>query len=77
MKKIIDQEIRWGILGVGNVCEVKSAPAMQLIPQSKIVAVMRRNAENRSPSGLETGQVLTIISASTSTMDIISPQNNW
>jgi len=45
MKKIIDQEIRWGILGVGNVCEVKSAPAMQLIPQSKIVAVMRRNAE--------------------------------
>ncbi|WP_075349709.1 Gfo/Idh/MocA family protein [Algoriphagus marinus] len=45
MKKLADQEIRWGILGVGNVCEVKSAPAMQLIPNSKIVAVMRRNKE--------------------------------
>ena len=45
MKKIADNEIRWGILGVGNVCEVKSAPAMQLIPNSKIVAVMRRNAQ--------------------------------
>lgn len=45
MKKIADSEIRWGILGVGNVCEVKSAPAMQLIPKSKIVAVMRRNGE--------------------------------
>jgi predicted dehydrogenase len=45
MKKIADSEIRWGILGVGNVCEVKSAPAMQLIPRSKIVAVMRRNGE--------------------------------
>lgn len=45
MKKIADSEVRWGILGVGNVCEVKSAPAMQLIPHSKIVAVMRRNGE--------------------------------
>jgi predicted dehydrogenase len=45
MKKIADSEIRWGILGVGNVCEVKSAPAMQLIPNSKIVAEMRRNGE--------------------------------
>jgi predicted dehydrogenase len=45
MKKILGSEIRWGILGVGNVCEVKSAPAMQLIPESKIVAVMRRNGE--------------------------------
>jgi predicted dehydrogenase len=45
MKKIAENEVRWGILGVGNVCEVKSAPAMQLIPNSKIVAVMRRNGE--------------------------------
>ncbi len=45
MKKIADLEIRWGILGVGNVCEVKSAPAMQVIPNSEIVAVMRRNGE--------------------------------
>ena len=45
MKKIIDQEVRWGIVGVGNVCEVKSAPAMNLVPNSRLVAVMRRNPE--------------------------------
>ncbi len=43
MKKISDQEVRWGVLGVGNVCEVKSAPAMNLVPNSKLVAVMRRD----------------------------------
>lgn len=36
--------IRWGIIGCGDVCEVKSAPAMQKIPGSSLVAVMRRNA---------------------------------
>ncbi|KPP95239.1 MAG: putative dehydrogenase [Bacteroidetes bacterium HLUCCA01] len=36
--------VRWGIIGAGNVCEVKSAPAMQRVPGSGIVAVMRRNA---------------------------------
>lgn len=43
MQKFTDSEVRWGILGVGNVCEVKSAPAMKLIPNSKLVAVMRRD----------------------------------
>ncbi|MCS4436905.1 Gfo/Idh/MocA family protein [Aquiflexum gelatinilyticum] len=43
MKKIQDQEVRWGVLGVGNVCEVKSAPAMKHISHSKLVAVMRRD----------------------------------
>ena len=43
MKKIQDDVVRWGIIGVGDVCEVKSAPAMQLIGQSEIAAVMRRN----------------------------------
>ncbi|WPR76128.1 Gfo/Idh/MocA family oxidoreductase [Algoriphagus sp. NG3] len=43
MSKIQDNEVRWGVLGVGNVCEVKSAPAMNLIPHSKIEAVMRRS----------------------------------
>src|SRR6266850_844131 len=38
-------EIRWGIIGAGDVCEVKSAPAMNKIAGSKLVAVMRRNAE--------------------------------
>lgn len=36
-------EIKWGIIGVGDVCEVKSAPAMQLIPNSSIQIVMRRD----------------------------------
>ncbi len=39
------KEIRWGIIGCGDVCEVKSAPAMQKIPRSYLVAVMRRNGE--------------------------------
>ncbi len=43
MKKFQDTEVRWGILGVGNVCEVKSAPAMKIVPNCKLVAVMRRN----------------------------------
>ena len=38
-------EINWGIIGVGDVCEVKSAPAMYKIPHSNVVAVMRRNGE--------------------------------
>jgi predicted dehydrogenase len=42
-KKIKGDIVKWGILGVGDVCEVKSAPAMQLIDNSEIVAVMRRN----------------------------------
>lgn len=45
MKKLNDSEVRWGVLGVGNVCEVKSAPAMNLIPNSRLVAVMRRDEE--------------------------------
>jgi predicted dehydrogenase len=43
MKKILDSEVRWGVLGVGNVCEKKSAPAMNIVPNSKLVAVMRRD----------------------------------
>lgn len=43
--KLKDSEVRWGVLGVGNVCEVKSAPAMKLIPNSRLIAVMRRNEE--------------------------------
>lgn len=42
-KKIQGDKVKWGILGVGDVCDVKSAPAMQLIEDSELVAVMRRN----------------------------------
>ncbi len=45
MKKIKENIVKWGIIGVGDVCEVKSAPAMQLIEHSDVVAVMRRNEE--------------------------------
>lgn len=38
-------EIRWGILGCGDVCEVKSGPAFNKVMNSKLVAVMRRDAE--------------------------------
>ena len=42
-KKIKENKVKWGIVGVGDVCEVKSAPAMQLLPDSELVAVMRRD----------------------------------
>jgi predicted dehydrogenase len=46
MKQFISlNEVRWGILGTGDVCEVKSGPAMSRIEGSTLVAVMRRNAE--------------------------------
>lgn len=37
--------IRWGIVGCGDVTEIKSGPAFSKVPNSKLVAVMRRNAE--------------------------------
>lgn len=37
--------IRWGILGAGDVCEVKSGPAFQKAQGSELTAVMRRNGE--------------------------------
>lgn len=35
--------IRWGIIGCGDVTEVKSGPALQKATNSALVAVMRRN----------------------------------
>lgn len=35
--------IRWGIIGCGDVCEVKSGPAFGKIEGSELVAVMRRD----------------------------------
>lgn len=37
-------EVRWGIIGAGDVCEVKAGPAFQKALGSRLVAVMRRNA---------------------------------
>lgn len=38
-------EIRWGILGCGDVCELKSGPAFKKAAHSKLMAVMRRDGE--------------------------------
>ncbi|WP_454084442.1 Gfo/Idh/MocA family protein [Georgenia sp. Marseille-Q6866] len=37
--------VRWGIIGVGNVTEVKSGPGFQQAERSSLVAVMRRDGE--------------------------------
>jgi predicted dehydrogenase len=37
--------INWGIIGCGDVTEVKSGPAFNKIDNSKLVAVMRRDVE--------------------------------
>lgn len=36
--------IRWGMIGCGDVTEVKSAPAFNRVPGSRLVAVMSRTA---------------------------------
>jgi predicted dehydrogenase len=37
------KEINWGIIGCGDVTELKSGPAFNKVEGSKLVAVMRRN----------------------------------
>lgn len=39
------ETINWGIIGCGDVTEVKSGPAFNKVPNSKLIAVMRRNGE--------------------------------
>lgn len=38
-------KVRWGIIGCGDVTEVKSGPAFQNIENSELLAVMRRTGE--------------------------------
>lgn len=38
-------QINWGIIGCGDVTEVKSGQAFNKVPHSSLVAVMRRDAE--------------------------------
>ena len=45
MSETNKKTIKWGIIGVGDVCEVKSGPALQNVEGSALIAVMRRNAE--------------------------------
>ena len=37
--------VNWGIIGCGDVTELKSGPAFNKVSQSKLVAVMRRDTE--------------------------------
>jgi predicted dehydrogenase len=39
------ETISWGIIGCGDVTEVKSGPAFNKVPNSRLSAVMRRNEE--------------------------------
>lgn len=43
--KNINGIVNWGIIGCGDVCEVKSGPAFNKVANSKLVAVMRRNRD--------------------------------
>lgn len=43
-KRTAGKMINWGIIGCGNVTEVKSGPAFNKVPDSRLVAVMRRDA---------------------------------
>jgi len=38
------KQINWGIIGCGNVTELKSGPAFNKVDHSRLVAVMRRDA---------------------------------
>ncbi|ACE83218.1 Gfo/Idh/MocA family protein [Cellvibrio japonicus] len=47
--------IRWGIIGVGDVCEVKSGPAFYKAPASQLLAVMRRDPAKAQDYALRHG----------------------
>jgi len=44
-KENLSRIVRWGIIGCGDVCEVKSGPAFYKCNHSALTAVMRRDAE--------------------------------
>lgn len=51
----IQGEVRWGIIGCGDVCEIKSGPAFSKIANSRLVAVMRRDADKAKDFALRHG----------------------
>tara|TARA_R110002096_G_scaffold9533_7_gene37637 strand:- start:6328 stop:7296 length:969 start_codon:yes stop_codon:yes gene_type:complete len=42
---MVERIINWGIIGCGDVAEVKSGPAFQKCDNSELLAVMRRNGD--------------------------------
>jgi predicted dehydrogenase len=47
--------VRWGIIGCGDVTEVKSGPGLQKARGSELVAVMRRNGDKAKEYALRHG----------------------
>ncbi|SOD81484.1 Gfo/Idh/MocA family protein [Spirosoma fluviale] len=45
-------QVKWGIIGCGDVTEVKSGPAFNKVPNSELVAVMRRDAQKAADYAL-------------------------
>jgi len=43
--RFISGKVNWGIIGCGDVCETKSGPAFSWVPESSLIAVMRRDEE--------------------------------
>lgn len=41
----VDGEVRWGLVGTGDIAEKRVAPALRGTPRSSLVAVARRRAE--------------------------------
>lgn len=44
-QKMSANSVNWGIIGCGDVAEVKSGPAFQKVKGSSLISVMRRNEE--------------------------------
>ena len=51
----ITGSVNWGIIGCGDVCEIKSGPAFSKVPHSKLVAVMRRNRDKAKDFAMRHG----------------------
>lgn len=49
------EEIKWGIIGCGDVTEVKSGPAFNKVPHSSLAAVMRRDGAKAQDYALRHG----------------------
>jgi 1,5-anhydro-D-fructose reductase (1,5-anhydro-D-mannitol-forming) len=43
--RFVNGRVNWGIIGCGDVCETKSGPAFSWVPESSLIAVMRRDEE--------------------------------
>ena len=49
------ENIKWGLIGCGNVVEKKSGPAFNTTPRSSIYAIMRRDIKKAEESAKKLG----------------------